>query len=330
MPDDLAPSSPTLAPELEPLQAWLCEKYDSPSLRLVDATLLPGGAVQRNWRLDLADGRWTDSVVLRAGPNIPLAESSAKAEEFAILRRAHAHGVPVCKPLWLETGRDVIGSPFFVSEYRTGMTERERLFAGAPLPELVGELAATLARLHAVPPPEGTAPESPAMRVVMLAGWEHATPNVPDGVRVGLAWLRDNAPEPIRDALVHRDFRTGNFLVGAGRLAAILDWEFAGAGDPVEDIGWFCARCWRGPNAALEAGGLGTRDAFFDAYIAAGGPVPDPVRVLFWEVFAHVRWALIALQQGARARAGEWPREELVEAEARVPGLAADIAELVR
>ena len=51
--------------------------------------------------------------------------------------------------------------------------------------------------------------------------------------------------QPWETTLIHRDYRTGNYLVDGGRLTAALDWEFAGWGDPREDIGWFTARCWR-------------------------------------------------------------------------------------
>eukprot|EP01035_Chromulina_nebulosa_P049233 gene49233-66860_t len=34
-------------------------------------------------------------------------------------------------------------------------------------------------------------------------------------------------------------------MVNATGLTGILDWEFAAWGDPHEDIGWLCARCWR-------------------------------------------------------------------------------------
>ena len=56
--------------------------------------------------------------------------------------------------------------------------------------------------------------------------------------------------------LIHRDYRTGNYLVDEGRLAGVLDWEFAGWGDPREDIGWFTARCWRFGGVEREAGGI--------------------------------------------------------------------------
>ena len=83
-------------------------------------------------------------------------------------------------------------------------------------------------------------------------------------------------------------------------MTAILDWEFAGWGDPDEDIGWFCCKGWRFARLDREAGGIVGREAFYRAYETASGRRPDAVRVRFWEVLANVRWAVIALQQSDR------------------------------
>ena len=64
--------------------------------------------------------------------------------------------------------------------------------------------------------------------------------------------------------------------------------------------------CWRFGARDKEAGGLGSRAAFYGGYRRASGREIDPARVYYWEVFAHLRWAVIALQQGDRyLRGGE-------------------------
>jgi len=84
------------------------------------------------------------------------------------------------------------------------------------------------------------------------------------------------------------------------RLTAILDWEFAGWGDPDEDIGWFCCKGWRFGRLDREAGGIADRAPFYRGYESESGRVLDPERVKFWEVMANLRWAAIALQQSDR------------------------------
>ena len=101
------------------------------------------------------------------------------------------------------------------------------------------------------------------------------------------------------------------YMVDADGLTAILDWEFAGWGDPMSDIGWFCAECWRFGRTDLEAGGIAPRAAFYRGYEAEGGTRIDDAVVRYWEVVAHLRWAVIALEQGHRHLSGLEPSLEL-------------------
>src|SRR6202023_2666055 len=119
-------------------------------------------------------------------------------------------------------------------------------------------------------------------------------------------WLETHLPEPAAPVLCHRDFRTGNYMLDGAELTGILDWEFAGWGDPDEDIGWFCCKGWRFARLDREAGGIAERASFFAGYEGAAGarPRPAPDLIRFWEVFANVRWAIIALQQSDRYLTG--------------------------
>jgi hypothetical protein len=89
-------------------------------------------------------------------------------------------------------------------------------------------------------------------------------------------------------------------MLDGTELTGILDWEFAGWGDPDEDIGWFCCKGWRFARLDREAGGIADRAPFYAGYESAAGRRLDPERVRFWEVFANLRWAVIALQQSDR------------------------------
>jgi aminoglycoside phosphotransferase (APT) family kinase protein len=79
----------------------------------------------------------------------------------------------------------------------------------------------------------------------------------------------------------------------------------------MEDIAWFCAKCWRFGANAKEAGGISTRERFYAGYREASGREIDPVAVGFWEVMAHLRWAVIALRQADRYFDGAEPALEL-------------------
>ncbi len=70
---------------------------------------------------------------------------------------------------------------------------------------------------------------------------------------------------------VHRDSRLGNLIVDDGaRLAAVLDWELAHAGDPMEDPAWLCLRTWRFGNDDLPVGGFGRMEVLRDGYEQGG------------------------------------------------------------
>jgi aminoglycoside phosphotransferase (APT) family kinase protein len=102
-------------------------------------------------------------------------------------------------------------------------------------------------------------------------------------------WLDEHRPPSDRRVLVHGDFRLGNVMVGPEGLRAVLDWELAHLGDPMEDLGWLCVKAWRF-GSSLPVAGVGEYQALFDAYEAAGGGAVDPDVVSWWEVLGTLKW----------------------------------------
>ena len=116
---------------------------------------------------------------------------------------------------------------------------------------------------------------------------------------LGLRWAAENAPKNARHTVVHGDFRMGNLIVGEDGVRAVLDWELAQTGDPMQDLGWLCIRTWRfGGNQPV--GGFGSREDLFAAYEKASGYAIDPAHVRFWEAFGHLKWAIHCLRLGSR------------------------------
>lgn len=304
------------------LNAWL-------GVEITAASLLPGGAIQQNWALILADGReW----VLRTDNAATLAVSLPRAAEYALLRAAHAEGVTVPEPLAVCEDASIIGAPFFVMRRVGGTATAFRLAKAAAArggdDALVRALGAELARIHRITPPRedlaflGAPPANAglafitAMQARLDAG---ATPR--PALEWGLAGLARHLLAPLPPVLCHNDFRTGNLMVEGHAVTAVLDWEFAGWGDPHADLGWFCAPCWRFGNLALEAGGLGARAAFLEGY----GATADASRLPFWELAASIRWAIIAADQGARHLSGTERSLELALTAQIIPELEMDI-----
>jgi aminoglycoside phosphotransferase (APT) family kinase protein len=101
--------------------------------------------------------------------------------------------------------------------------------------------------------------------------------------------------------LVHGDFRHGNFVIAEDGLRAVLDWELAHLGDPMEDLGWVCVNSWRFGEIDKPVGGFGSREELFAGYAEAGRK-PDPERAQFWEVMGTLRWGVMCcgMMQGFR------------------------------
>jgi aminoglycoside phosphotransferase (APT) family kinase protein len=237
---------------------------------------------------------------------------SSRRDEYLLLRAVGEAGVPVPRVRWCETDGGVLGSPFFVMDLVPGETLARRLLRDAEYAEarraLPGQLAAALARIHAVDAPAVAALPGAAAAEVPAAAelgrheqvFRAVAPDPHPVVELALRWLAAAPPSPTRRTLVHGDYRVGNVLFGPEGLRAVLDWELAHRGDPMEDLGWLCVRSWRFGADERPVGGLCAREEFFAAYERAGGERVDPAAVRWWEVFGNLKWAVVCLMQ-ARA-----------------------------
>ncbi|MGF1630940.1 MAG: phosphotransferase family protein [Kiloniellaceae bacterium] len=308
-----------LAENKAALEAFLTEAAGAAAVEIIDARPLSGGAIQENWLLGLKvhGGPLAGALetVLRTDAPSAVAVSRTRAEEFALLGVARSAGVTAPEPLWLCEDSAVIGKAFYVMRRVMGTAVPQRLMKesalGGDRDELAGRLGAELARIHTIVPPRdelaflGAPPADPAQAAIAryrayldALGGDFLT------LEWGLRWCELHAPPPQGPVLVHQDFRTGNYMVDRQGLTGILDWEFCDWGDPISDIGWFCAACWRYAHPELEAGGIAPRGPFYRGYESISGRRIEPQVVAFWEVMAHIRWAVIALQQGERTLSG--------------------------
>lgn len=90
-----------------------------------------------------------------------------------------------------------------------------------------------------------------------------------------------------------------------------MDWELVHRGDPVEDLGWFCAKVWRF-GSPLPAGGVGIQEELLDGYAAVAGWRPSREQLRWWELYATIRWGLMCGVQADRHLSGVDPSVELV------------------
>jgi aminoglycoside phosphotransferase (APT) family kinase protein len=260
---------------------------------------LSGGASRETWSFEVVTGDdAVDGFVLQRARRGAVSTGPGMAREAQLLRAASAAGVPV--PEVVASGDDDgIGAPWVLARRLAGEAIPRKLLrddefadARAVLARQCGEALAAIHRVDpAAVPGLDTTDQLEQLRQ-LADGLGHAHP----AFELGFRWLERERPPTADGHVVHGDFRLGNLLVDARGLVAVLDWELAHVGDPMEDLGWLCVRAWRFGEAA-PVGGFGTYDDLFAAYEAAGGTKVDADVVRWWQVLGTLKWGLICILQ---------------------------------
>jgi aminoglycoside phosphotransferase (APT) family kinase protein len=276
------------------------------------AEKLSGGASQETWRFDIVHPEGNVGAILRRAPQGYGAAPSRAAglnAEARLMQLAFEASLPSPRVLHVLTPEDDLGVGFIMQrvggETIARKILREQEFAEART-RLARELGGVLAGIHSLP---GT--QLPELRRMTAAKEldeserDYRNLNWPKPVfELALRWLRDHDPGPSKEVtLVHGDFRNGNLIIGPDGLRAVLDWELAHLGDPMEDLGWICVNSWRFGEIDKPVGGFGSHEELFAGYEAAGRRV-DPTRVMFWEVMGTLRWGLMCSGMMQRFRTG--------------------------
>ena len=297
----------------ERIAAYLQHKMpDAREIEVSQLWRIPGGASRETWSCDATwregKARAGRGLILRRDPEASLLETERDVE-FRVYEALQGTGVPVPEVFWLEDDPQWLERPFFVMARLPGDASPQNVLATADLEAIAEHKIEVLARIHNLDwralgleflgVPDGL----DACARIEIERWETIMREQalePQPVlELALAWLREHQPVAPRIALVHADYRTGNFLVERDRITGVLDWEMVHLGDPLEDVGWVCLRQWRWAGDA-RVGGLLPRDEFYDRYEAASGIAVDREAVRFWEVLGNLKLAVIFLT-GARS-----------------------------
>jgi aminoglycoside phosphotransferase (APT) family kinase protein len=137
----------------------------------------------------------------------------------------------------------------------------------------------------------------------------------------GLRWLERNAPVAPRVAVVHGDYRTGNFLEQGGTLTAILDWELVHLGDPHEDLAWVSMPMYMGGSPYLCR--LLEPAYFYERYAERSGVAVSMESVHYYQVFSLLK---LAATHMAAARCFEEGRSN----DMRMPAMGSQVATCLR
>ena len=208
---------------------------------------MSGGASRETWSFDAVagDGSRTPLVLRRDPPGRP-SEPGAMSREARLISQAGAAGLAVPEVLLVTDEPGLWGTAGLVMRCIEGETIARRILRDAGHREarqvLVPQVAGFAAGLHALPVPAGLpAPDPVAGLRAELATFGQASPLFEQALRT----LEASQPPARPPVIVHGDLRLGNLIVGPRSLRAVIDWELAHAGNPAEDLGWFCVKAWR-------------------------------------------------------------------------------------
>ncbi len=274
---------------------------------------LSGGASRDTFRF-VADGR---PLILQRQRGGDVRDMGIEA---AVLRAAFAAGVPVPELLASSSDPSAVGAAYMVLTAIEGETIarkilRDEQFAAAR-EVLPAQFGRALAQLHTIDPATapGLAPQDQVhmyRQVLDLSGEPHPA------FELAFRWLDEHVPPPCPPTVVHGDFRLGNVMVGPDGLRAVLDWELAHIGDPMEDLGWLCVKAWRF-GSPLPVAGVGTYEQLIEAYEEASGTAVDPDVVRWWEVLGTLKWGIMCIGQANAHISGAARSHELAAIGRRV------------
>lgn len=250
--------------------------------RPLTLTPLSGGITNRNYRVDVAGGR--ERYVIRLGGNDTHLLGISREVEHAATVAAAGVGV----------GAEVLAflrpEGYLVTRFIEG-TQLDDLDVHAP--HVVERVADSLHRFHGGPAIPGlfvplriveayaALARDGGIRIPLEFGLAQAI-----GRRIELALLSN----PIELRPCHNDLLPGN-LIDDGARMRILDWEYAGMGDPLFDLGNFSVN--NGLTADEDA-------AFLAAYDARPDPRPDRLaRLVLFRVVSDFREAMWGVLQQA-------------------------------
>jgi len=276
------------------------------------AVKLSGGASQETWSFDIVHAGGTHGAILRRSPQgygaAPTRAAGLDAEA-RLMQLAHDAGLPSPKVMHVLKPEDNLGTGFIMQRIEGETIARKILrdeqFAKAR-PILARQLGKVSAGIHSLPRDQlPRLREMSATKEIAEMGREYRGFNWPRPVfELALRWLAEHDPGPSKEVtLVHGDFRHGNLIIGPDGVRAVLDWELAHFGDPMEDLGWICVNSWRFGEIDKPVGGFGSREELFAGY-EEGGRKVDPVRVNFWEVMGTLRWGVMCCGMMQRFRLG--------------------------
>ena len=350
LPSDAAPIRPGEELDRDTLAEYLRSNLPAPEPGAqLEIAQFPGGHSNLTYLVRFGGSE----MVLRRPPFGPVAPTAHDMpREYRLLAAIHPVFPLAPKPYLLCEDTSVIGAPFYLMERRSGLVVRREIppEIGADLDRrrrVSESLIDTLADLHAV-----DIERHGLMAIGKPAGfverqvtgwakrWERARTSDEAPIDEVVAWLIAHLPlDPTRPTLVHNDYKLDNVMLDAQdptSVIAILDWEMCTVGDPLVDLGLFLCY-WSQPDdpeARREAisgvtaqPGWMTRAEMAVRY--AGRTGRDLSQIVFYEIFALFKLAVVLQQIFYRYHVGQTQDARFADFDRRVAGLAVAARDLI-
>lgn len=263
----------------------------------VDVTQVPGGASRQAWFVDVGSGPESDArkqeLFLRYDPREadPASAFHPLQVEAEIMAELYRHGVTVPRVIAAHPQQQAVlldrvgGDTWF----RLIKNPDEQVRTAQDFIDKLAALHRIDAHDLAIPSLGPAGPVADHVRdeiAAMRARLDRHRKPAPL-LRFCIDWLDRNVPDyDGPTVLVQGDTGPGNFMYAEGAVTAIVDWELAHFGDPMDDIAWLSLRT--------------VQDTFTDfparlaEYEQLSGHRIDADRVWYYRLFAETRLASIS------------------------------------
>ena len=293
----------------------------------------PNGSANLTYRLGFAERH----LVLRRPPFGQLAPGAHDMRrEFTTLSSLWAHFDRAPRAYHFCGDHSVVGSDFFVMEYRPGEVVWGAVPASMAQHAEAGRrigwaVVDALADLHLLDPEAcglGGLGRPDGYVARQVAGWRKrwalvATPDHDDLLTDIGARLEALQPPSLPGSILHNDYKVDNCQFRPGdpdRVISIFDWDMSTLGDPLMDLGTLL-NYWPDPSdtddarpvypEGTDAMGLPTRAEVVERYGARTGRRIDDVD--WYEAFACFKTAVVLQQLFIRYVRGESTDERMAD-----------------
>lgn len=278
------------------------------------------------WFITCQNGREPRRYYIRGnrGPSFEYNAMYSLDREARLLKVLTRHGIPVPRVVAESANPYAI-----ILEFVDGLDDFTLIKDQKERDEYGRQFGAIMAKWHAIPVREFEAigfrfPRTGEEYLVQdLEVWEkgcfpHLKEPVPL-VTFCCQWMRRNPPDPPkRPVLAQGDTGPGQFIFKDGRIAAVVDWELAFIGDPMNDLARMRTRDMWYPTGNLPK--------WLNYYSEFSGTPLDLDRIRYYSVIAMMTTALalgpVVQALDPRDVHAEWIAEEIWSKRATIECLA--------